>query len=876
MAEKTIKVVIDGQEMVSPAAKKAEGAVESFTSKVKNLLAPLAALGIGAALGGFFKKAIEESLEGEQSMQRMQTAVENAGTSFAQMRPKIDSTIGDLTRLTVYTDDQLMSAFSDMTIQTGDARGSLANLGLAADLAAAKSIPLEAASSAIGKAFAGNTTALGKLIPELKGSTDIIGDLRIKVEGTAEQMGGTFAGSIERAKNQFSEFAQAVGDAIIGADSMQGSGNRLVDLLVQMTQWVEANRTEIGTLASGLLDLGEFLVRVSVILVETFGAGLSIIKRAIWGLAADTAISVGEMLKSFGTLVEKGGKFLKIFGIDVVQSAGQKMKDAGQEMVDVNKNKLLNVEADWYQAQVRINGIADRWSGTTVTAVKKVGESLDSHGVTLKRSTALTEDEIKKQDAAWKQYLKDYEAGIKRLDAAYDAYLKLLPKLQPALQEAMQTQHIEGQNRALAASKVAADAAFKAIKDGAEPLPALIKKSETSVGDMGTKLGQAADAVLVVGENFGGLDDDTKKVLESVKAIGVSMAGLAEKGLSFAGVAGMVGAIASIVSTMMSNDAERRQLTRENNTNLKRLTQEIGGLKLDITGDQFTAALAAFGPVADKLSRGELLSTIEFSQLQERFTAAGLSPAALVKMAKELGVGTVGSGASERVTDMGNFFRALGVTKIGKVGTNFADQLAFFRESQDLNGETGPDKFQKLVEFLITKGGVGALAGVDFSDPAKAKSSLLSLFSSLNEGGVSASLLGKISGGTLKDIISEIIRGLGEGAPSGSSAPAPGGTAVGGGSSSIVTGGATVPVKTLSDVLDGVVAQTTALAAYHVKHLSIATDHLAEARSQTVILTEIASNTRSLIDGGLEDMIDEKLSAKQSLAALSGGVGPSF
>ena len=875
MAEKTIKVVIDGQEMVSPAAKKAEGAVESFTSKVKNLLAPLAALGIGAALGGFFKKAIEESLEGEQSMQRMQTAVENAGQSFAQMRPKIDSTIGDLTRLTVYTDDQLMAAFSDMTIQTGDARGSLANLGLAADLAAAKSIPLEAASSAIGKAFAGNTTALGKLIPELKGSSDMLGDLRIKVEGTAEKMGGTFAGSIERAKNQFAEFAQAVGDAIIGADSMQGSGNRLVDLLVQMTQWVEANRTEIGTLASGLLDLGEFLVRVSVILIETFGAGLSIIKRAIWGLAGATAVSVGEMLKSFGILVEKGGKFLKIFGVDVVESTGTKLKDAGQEMVDVNKNKLLNVEADWYQAQIRINGIADRWSGGTVTAVKKVGESLDSHGVTLKRSTALTEDEIKKQDAAWKQYLKDYEAGIKRLDAAYDAYLKLLPKLQPALQEAMQTQHIEGQNRALAASKVAADAAFKAIKDGAEPLPALIKKSETSVGDMGTKLGQAADAVLVVGENFGGLDDDTKKVLESVKAIGTSMGDLAKNGLSFAGVTGVIGGIASIVSGMMASDAERRRLLRENNVQLQRLREEGVSLSTKVSGDKMSRIFQALSG-ADLT--GKYFADKETSLLAQ-LRNFGVSIADLEAVAAEYGIKNVVKNG--RIEDFNAVRQLIEALKIGggvRVGQSFSDQLQFFRDSQRANGNDGVGGIQGLIDFLRNVGGVSALNGIDvMSDPAGAANALRAIFTSLNNAeGIDPARIGRLTGSQFSSILLEIIDSIKSsgGGPTGAGGAADG-TGVTGGTTT-TSGGTVVPTKTLADVLDGVVAQTTALGAYHVKHLSIATDHLAEAKAQTGILTEIATNTRSMANGGIEEIVDKALAAKQAIAALSNGVGPSF
>ena len=257
MADKEIRVVIDGKETVSAASKKAEDATESFASKAKDLLAPLAALGIGAALGGFFKKAIDESLEGVQSMERMKQAVLSSGESFEAMRPKIDATISNLTRLTTYTDDQLMASFSDLVTMTGDAKGSLANVGLAADLAAAKSIPLEAATTAVGKAMAGNTTALAKLVPELKGSSDIMGDLKLKVDGTAAAMGQTMAGSIERAKNQFSEFAQAVGDAILSSDGLTGSGDLLVNTLAQMAQWVTDNRGEIGKFVDVLVTVAK-------------------------------------------------------------------------------------------------------------------------------------------------------------------------------------------------------------------------------------------------------------------------------------------------------------------------------------------------------------------------------------------------------------------------------------------------------------------------------------------------------------------------------------------------------------------------------------------------------------------------------------------
>jgi hypothetical protein len=841
MAEKTIKVVIDGQEMVSDVAGKASGSLDGFMAKIPGwakitglLTAAFAVISkVVGEVGDFVMDSISAYDSYAAAQVKLSATSKLTGVSLDELK-RVAKTAREEFGLSAVSAVELTSSVARFTTAAGATSKASGLMASALELGAASGLNATQVAEGLTSALAGNDEFLNRL--GLSNPSVIWEKYRVANGLAKDQMDDTTK-------------ALAVMTEIMNAGSVVAGGyaERLESGAGQQERL--NNRMDEAKVAFGaaIQPLRVFTVQGLTVLVDVLGRVGLAVGRVVNAVGVLLVGSFQIARGVVGGLVEGLGK---LTGNKDLEEWGAKQTQAFPAFIDQLKKMEQGIDA-------------------TGTATTKAGAKLTAN-------TKLTEEELKKQDAAWKQYLKDYEAGLKRINDAYDAYLKLLPKLQPALQAAMQTQHIEGQNRALEASKVAADAAFKAIKDGAEPLPALIKKSETSVGDMASKLGDAAGAVLTVGENFGGLDDDAKQVLTSVKSIGTSMGDLAKNGLSFAGVTGMVGAIASIVGTMMNNDAERRQLTRENNTNLKRLTQEIGGLKLDITGDQFTSALNAFGPVADKLARGELLTVPEYSALQERFTAAGLSPAALVKMAKELGVGTVGSGASERVTDMGAFFRALGVTKIGKVGTNFADQLAFFRESQDLSGESGPDKFQRLVELLITKGGVGALAGVDFSDPAKAKSSLLSLFSSLNEGGVSASLLGKISGGTLKDIISEIIRGLGEGAPSGSSAPSPGGTAVGGGSSSIVSGGPVVPTKTLADVLDGVVAQTTTLGTYHTAHLSIATAHLDEARTHTAILTEIADNTRGFRSGSVVDMLDTGLEAQRSREAAERGLGASY
>lgn len=88
-AVEAVRVVINGEEHVSPAAAKAEGGLAGFASKATKIIGGLAALGVGAALGGFFKRAIEESLGASQEMARLGQAVTGAGGNFETLKPKI-------------------------------------------------------------------------------------------------------------------------------------------------------------------------------------------------------------------------------------------------------------------------------------------------------------------------------------------------------------------------------------------------------------------------------------------------------------------------------------------------------------------------------------------------------------------------------------------------------------------------------------------------------------------------------------------------------------------------------------------------------------------------------------------------------------------
>ena len=143
--KKEVSVIVKALDQITGPLQNMSKQTQGFVNGVKGvfngLMAGLAALG----LAKFFKDSIAQAAEAEQGWSRLQTAVENLGGNFARLRPEIDETVKSQQRLTVYTDDELRAALTQMIAITGDYRGSLGNLSTAVGVAAQQQIGLEAA-----------------------------------------------------------------------------------------------------------------------------------------------------------------------------------------------------------------------------------------------------------------------------------------------------------------------------------------------------------------------------------------------------------------------------------------------------------------------------------------------------------------------------------------------------------------------------------------------------------------------------------------------------------------------------------------------------------------------------------------------------------
>jgi hypothetical protein len=204
--------------------KAANGDVEDSAGKLEKFgkVAGAAFLAAAAAAGAYAIKigvdGVKAAIADEQSQIKLASALENAtGATKAQIAATEDS-IDKMARATGVADDKLRPALSRLALSTGDVSKAQDLLSLALDISTQTGKPLEGVANALGKAYDGNTAALGKLgiglsSAELKAMsfTDVQTKLSDLFGGAAAKNAQTFQGRMDRLKVAFDEGVEAIG-----------------------------------------------------------------------------------------------------------------------------------------------------------------------------------------------------------------------------------------------------------------------------------------------------------------------------------------------------------------------------------------------------------------------------------------------------------------------------------------------------------------------------------------------------------------------------------------------------------------------------------------------------------------------------------------
>ena len=236
-----LKVVTD--------AKEAAQGLDQTSDSVGKFQSGMAKAGAAAAVAGgavlaFGVSAAKAAAEDAQGQAILATSLKNSAGATKESIAATEDWISSTAAATGVADDQLRPALATLARATGDVGKSQEAMGLAMDISAATGKDLGSVTDGLAKGFAGNTGALGKLVPGLDAATVASGDMNAIMAELARTTGGSAAaaadtaeGKMSRMKLAMDETKESIGAALLPALTI------LADLLLKVSTWAQENST---------------------------------------------------------------------------------------------------------------------------------------------------------------------------------------------------------------------------------------------------------------------------------------------------------------------------------------------------------------------------------------------------------------------------------------------------------------------------------------------------------------------------------------------------------------------------------------------------------------------------------------------------------
>ena len=335
---RTLKLsILADVDQLKKSLSQANGDVDDSSSKMLDFgkKAGLAFAAAAAAAAAYAIKigvdGVKAAIEDEQSQSKLALALKNATGATLQQIDATESSILKMSLATGVADDKLRPALSRLALSTGDISKAQDLLALSLDISTQTGKPLEAVANSLGKAFDGNTAALGKLgiglsSAELK--TMSFNDVQTKLSdlfgGAAAKNADTFQGRMDILKVTLDEAKETIGYALLPIlEKMVGY---FVEYVVPVVEKISnAFSTKEGGLGAGILDLGNTVKNTFTPiwngLVKAFGFVSDAINdnidkfKSFWEVVKYIAPLVGKILgQAFSVIGDVAASLIDVFG----------------------------------------------------------------------------------------------------------------------------------------------------------------------------------------------------------------------------------------------------------------------------------------------------------------------------------------------------------------------------------------------------------------------------------------------------------------------------------------------------------------------------------------------------------------------------------
>jgi hypothetical protein len=167
-----------------------KNAQKSMGSLGQTMKKTLGAVGLTVGVGALvnqLNRAGKAAAEDAKSQGLLALALRNTVNATNEQISAVEKSIAKMELMASVPDDVIRPAFAGLVRATGDVTAATGLMELALDVAAGTGKDVSTVSAALAKAYAGQGTALNKLIPGIANATDKFGFLQEKFAGSAAE-----------------------------------------------------------------------------------------------------------------------------------------------------------------------------------------------------------------------------------------------------------------------------------------------------------------------------------------------------------------------------------------------------------------------------------------------------------------------------------------------------------------------------------------------------------------------------------------------------------------------------------------------------------------------------------------------------------------
>jgi hypothetical protein len=251
-----VNIVINAQD-------KASQALGRISDKAKSMRGSFLKMGAaGGAIVGVLGVLTKSALDQEIGINKLDSALKNVNTSYAEQEQVIEKTLRALQDKTNFGDEEQREALTGLIRLTGDYETSLSALPVVMDLAVGANMDFKAASTLMAKALSGETSSLSRYgikIDSTATKTEILAILTKQFGGAAEAA----FDPLEAMKNELGDMGQQIGDVLL--PMIMDFLKELIPTIKGIVEWTDKNPALTKTLVLVTGGIGALLISLGIL-----------------------------------------------------------------------------------------------------------------------------------------------------------------------------------------------------------------------------------------------------------------------------------------------------------------------------------------------------------------------------------------------------------------------------------------------------------------------------------------------------------------------------------------------------------------------------------------------------------------------------------